>query len=345
VRRTAVVKLDVSDEQRDALHRTAEQYLHCANRAAAFCWNDDSFTGCKTNKRQARDAPYAGLREETDYGPNSSRPRSNVASKPSKGVSNAGRTASASLGRRSPPRRWTPTDAVAPSTGGRCRWQRSTAGLKLRSSSPSDSPTPYGRYVLSEDYEFRESTLRYGSSDDEVDLHISTRRYDGDQPEISEDTENQTILGIDLGVISLAVSSSGTFWQGDDYDHWCREFEKRRGEMQQRGTQAAHDAIQRLGKREEAWRKRYLHTIANEVVTEALDTDCGVIVFEEMTDIRDRLSQAKWHHIRARSDGCSGTSRTRHLSGCLGGTGRAEPHEPAVFAGGLWVHPRGQPPR
>ncbi len=31
VRRTAVVKLAVSDEQRDALHRTAEQYLYCAN--------------------------------------------------------------------------------------------------------------------------------------------------------------------------------------------------------------------------------------------------------------------------------------------------------------------------
>jgi hypothetical protein len=29
VRRTAVVKLAVSDEQRDALHRTAEQYLYC----------------------------------------------------------------------------------------------------------------------------------------------------------------------------------------------------------------------------------------------------------------------------------------------------------------------------
>jgi hypothetical protein len=28
-RRTAVVKLDVSEAQRDALHPTAEQYLYC----------------------------------------------------------------------------------------------------------------------------------------------------------------------------------------------------------------------------------------------------------------------------------------------------------------------------
>jgi len=164
---------------------------------------------------------------------------------------------------------------------------------------PADSPTPYERYVLSEDYEFRESTLRYDPTDDEFYLHISTRRYDSDSFEGSEDAGHQTVLGIDLGVNSLAVSSTGSFWHGDDYDHWAREFEKRRGRMQQRKTQAAHNAIKRLGKREDAWRKQYLHPIANEIVTEALETDCDVIVFEELTDIRERLPQAQWHHIWA----------------------------------------------
>ena len=97
-------------------------------------------------------------------------------------------------------------------------------------------------------------------------------------------------------VNSLAVSSTGTFWHGDDYDHWCREFEKRRGELQQCGTPAAHNALLRLGKREEAWRKQYIHTVANEIVTEAIEHDCDVIVFEELTDIRERLPDAKWHH-------------------------------------------------
>jgi predicted transposase len=45
VRRTAVVKLAVSDEQRDALHRTGEQYLRCANRTAEFCWNNYDYEG------------------------------------------------------------------------------------------------------------------------------------------------------------------------------------------------------------------------------------------------------------------------------------------------------------
>ncbi len=66
VRRTAVVKLAVSDEQRDALHRTAEQYLYCANRTADYCWSDTSYAECKTNNREVRDALYAELRKETD---------------------------------------------------------------------------------------------------------------------------------------------------------------------------------------------------------------------------------------------------------------------------------------
>jgi transposase len=119
---------------------------------------------------------------------------------------------------------------------------------------PADSPTPYERYVLSEDYEFRESTLRYDAATDAFYLHLSVRRYDSDSSEVPANTgpPDQTVLGVDLGVTSLAVSSTGTFWQGDDNDHWTREFEKRRGEMQRCGTQAAHNVLRRLGKPEDA---------------------------------------------------------------------------------------------
>ncbi len=166
---------------------------------------------------------------------------------------------------------------------------------------PSDSPSPYEQYVLSEKNEFRASTLQYDAVDDEFYFHITTRKFDGkgEDTEVSADTAHQTVLGIDLGVNSLAASSTGRFWQGDEYDHWCREFEKRRAEMQQRATQAAHKVLLRLGKREEAWRKQYIHTVTNEIVSEAVEHDCDVIVFEELTDIRERLPQAKWHHIWA----------------------------------------------
>jgi IS605 OrfB family transposase len=301
VRRTAVVKLAVSDEQRDALHRTAEQYLYCANRTADFCWSDTSYTECRTNKREVRDALYSELREETEL----------QAQLVQAAIKRAVDAVKACV------ERWKKGQRVSFPT-----FTAETMDYDARSATfyrnkvslatvegrveplftlPADSPTPYERYVLSEDYEFRESTVRYDAVDDEFYLNISTRRIDGDDAEVPADTghPDQTVLGIDLGLNSLAVSSTGTFWQGDDYDHWCREFEKRRGEMQQRGTQAAHNALLRLGKREEAWRKQYIHTIANEVVSEAVEHDCDVIVLEDLTDIRERLPHAKWHHVWA----------------------------------------------
>jgi putative transposase len=299
VRRTAAVKLTVSDEQRDALHRTAEQYLFCANRTAEFCWDDTSFTKCKTNKRKVRDALYADLREETELQAQLVQAAIRRGVEAIKGVVERWKK-----GRRISRPTFTAETMdydTRSATFYRTKASLSTVDgrIKLPFVLPGDSPTPYERHVLSEDYEFRESTLRYDAVTDEFYLNISTRRYDSDRSEVSEDTEHQTVLGIDLGVNSLAVASTGTFWQGDEYDHWIREFETRRGEMQQRGTQAAHNALLRLGKREEAWRKQYIHTVANEIVTEAVEHGCDVIVFEELDGIRDRLPHAKWHHVWA----------------------------------------------
>ena len=45
--------------------------------------------------------------------------------------------------------------------------------------------------------------------------------------------------------------------------------------------------------------KQYLPTVATETVTEAIEHDCDVIVFEDLTNIRERLPHTKWHHIWA----------------------------------------------
>ena len=301
VRRTAVVKLDVSDEQRDVLHRTAEQYLYCANRTADYCWSDTSYTECKTNKRNVRDALYDDLRDETKLHSQLVQAAIRRAVEAVKGAVERWKKGQ----RISRPTFTAKTMDYDSRSATFYRRKASLATVKGRVELPfvlpADSPTPYEQYVVSADYEFRESTLRYDAVTDEFYLHISTRQISSDDAEVPADTEHhdQTVLGIDLGVNSLAVASTGIFWQGDEYDHWIREFEKRRGEMQQRGTQAAHNALLRLGKREEAWRKQYIHTVANELVTEAVEHDCDVIVFEDLTDIRERLPQAKWHHIWA----------------------------------------------
>jgi putative transposase len=226
------VKLAVSDEQRDAPHRTADQYLYCANRTADYCWSGTAFTECKTNKRDVRDALYSDLREETELQAQLVQAAIRRAVEAVKAVVERWKKGQ----RVSCPTFTTETLDYDTRSATFYRNKVSLATVEGRVEPsfvlPADSPTPYERYVLSEDYEFRESTLRYDATTDEFYLHISTRQIDSDD-EVSEDTghSDQTVLGIDLGVNSLAVTSTGTFWQGDDYDHWCREFEKRRGEM------------------------------------------------------------------------------------------------------------------
>ena len=300
VRRTAPVKLDVPDERREDFHESAQQFLYCANRAAEFCWDNTDYRQCVTANSTARDALYDELRDETDL----------TANLVQEAIRRAVQAVTSCVERWKQGKRvsrpeftsWSMVYDKRSATFYRNKVSLSTVNGRVECDFelPSDSPTPYEQYVLSKDFEFRASTLQYDNTTDEFYFHITTRKYDGDtDTEVSADTGHQTVLGIDLGVSSLAVSSTGRFWNGDNYDHWCREFEKRRGEMQQCGTQAAHNALLRLGKREEAWRKQYLHAVANEIVTEAVEHECDVIVFEDLTDIRERLPQAKWHHIWA----------------------------------------------
>jgi len=142
--------------------------------------------------------------------------------------------------------------------------------------------------------------MGYDAFEDEFWLHIGFKRID-DQSDDSETVdaevpENSTVLGIDLGVANLAVASTGRFWTGDELDHWHREFQQRRADLQQTGTQQAHRTLQRVGTKERAYYKQYLHVVANEIVEEAVTHDCSVIAFEDLGDIRKRCREATWHH-------------------------------------------------
>ena len=161
LRRTAVVKLDVSSEQRDALHRTADQYLYCANRTAKYCWSDTSYTECKTNKRRVRDALYSGLRAETELQAQLVQAAIRRGVEAVKGVVE----------------RWKKGQRVSrptftaetidydrrSATFYRSKTSLSTVNGRVECPFilPADSPTPYEQYVLSEDYELPRRTEAY----------------------------------------------------------------------------------------------------------------------------------------------------------------------------------------
>ena len=126
-------------------------------------------------------------------------------------------------------------------------------------------------------------------------LHIHCEKeVESDTPEQST-PENRTVLGVDLGVNNLAVASTGTFWTGNEFDHWRREYEKRRGDLQEHGTRWAHENMQAVGRKENGRFKITLHRISNELVAEARENKCSVIAFEDLTGIRERTG-ASWGH-------------------------------------------------
>jgi IS605 OrfB family transposase len=156
-----------------------------------------------------------------------------------------------------------------------------------------DSDTPYSEYLFADEYETTGAELHY--RDGNWMLHV---RYKTDVRSDTADKatpENGTVVEVDLGVNNLAVTSTGMFWTGDEFDHWRREYENRRGDLQQCGTRWAHENIQSVGRKEESRFKLMLHRISNELLAEAHENGCSMIALEDLTDIHERTG-ASWGH-------------------------------------------------
>jgi len=146
------------------------------------------------------------------------------------------------------------------------------------------------RYLDSEEWEPTESTLHY--RDGEWYLHLGFRKL---KESTAETTENGAVLGVDIGVNEIAVTSTARFFSADELNHKRREFERIRGSLQSHGTRNAHRTLEAVSGREDEYVKQVLHSVANGVVNEALRYNCDGIIFERLDDIRDRLPDAAWH--------------------------------------------------
>jgi putative transposase len=297
VRRTLPVKLVVADSDKNALLDTIDQYKHCANETSDHCWNDNDYK--KTEKYAVKDELYHDLKAAHDL----------TANLVQQAIFQAVEAVKSGVERL----RKAEDTSQPEFTADTARYDKraatfhddhvslSTVDGRIEADYvlPEDeADTPFDEYLNGDEWVFRTSTLQYKPFEDEFWFHIGFKReQETDSSQIDAAVpEHNTVLGIDLGVENLAVASTGTFWTGDELDHWYREFQQRRGGLQQTGTQEAHRTLQRMSKKETAYYKQYLHTVANEIVEEAVEHDCSVIAFEDLTDIRKRAQGATWHH-------------------------------------------------
>ena len=72
-----------------------------------------------------------------------------------------------------------------------------------------------------------------------------------------------------------------------------------RSDLQRTGTESTHDTFHRLGSREWRWVEDLLHRESKALVAEAVEHGCSTIAFEDLTDIRDRMANAKKFHAWA----------------------------------------------
>ena len=292
VRRTVPVKLDVDSDDAALLHETVDEFLWAANHVVDHAWQGEYKT---TSKAQLQEETYDEVRDRT-------RLHANL-------VQNARNKAADAV--QSVVARWGQGEYA-----GKPHFSKPTAVYDKRCATFHDEcvslatvegrieveyvlpdparDTPHSRYLDNDDYKVTGAELHH--RDGEWFLHLRTKA------EVESDTLAQataghsTVLGVDLNVNQLAVTSTGVFWSGHEFDHWRREYEKRRGSLQQCGSRHAHENIQAVGRKETGRFKMMLHRIANGIIEEAAENGCTVIAFEELTGIRDRLSGASWGH-------------------------------------------------
>jgi IS605 OrfB family transposase len=276
VKRTIPVKLDVPDDRRDDLHTTIEQFNHAANYTVDHGRNDDGYL--ILNKSKIHDKMYYDLRDETDL------PANLCVRAYSKAVEAMKSTvADWKKGNSRPLPRFNKPSAV---------YDKRTLTIKDRSATLS---TVNGRvaveYVLgdyqrsyldSDDYEQRMGTLHYHEDEDEFYLHIVLLKE-------VEERGGDRVMGVDLNLKNVAVTSTGSFYDGGRLLWGQNHHFRVRRSLQHKGTRSAKQVLRRLSGRETRFVLDRLHTISRRIVEEADAHDCSYIAVERLIHIREQM--------------------------------------------------------
>ncbi|MFC4407891.1 RNA-guided endonuclease InsQ/TnpB family protein [Haloarchaeobius iranensis] len=276
VKRTVTVKLSVPDDRQEDLHQTIDQFNHACNYTVQHGRNDDGYL--ILTKSKIHDRVYHDLRDETDL------PANLCVRAYSKAVEAMTSTvADWKKGTSRPLPRFTEPSAV---------YDKRTLTLKDRSATLS---TINGRvsvdYVLGDyqksyldddEYEKRMGTLHYREDEDAFYLHIVIKKA-------VEERDGNTVLGVDLNLKNVAVTSTGSFYDGGELLWGQNHFFRVRRSLQHKGTRSAKQVLRRLSGRETRFVLNRLHTISRRIVEEADAHDCSFIAVERLTNIREQM--------------------------------------------------------
>jgi IS605 OrfB family transposase len=112
-------------------------------------------------------------------------------------------------------------------------------------------------------------------------------------------TDVPDYLGVDLGIVNLAVDSDGTSYSGEAVEQKRRVYTHRRHNLQRKQTRAARRKLRALRRRQSRYQRDINHIISKRVVASAKDTRRG-IALEDLRGIRSRTEPTVRRRQRAR---------------------------------------------
>ena len=104
-------------------------------------------------------------------------------------------------------------------------------------------------------------------------------------------------LGIDMGIVHLAVDNSGKSYSGAQIDNVRRRQHSRRRALQKVGTRSAKRALRRASGKQARFQRHTNHILSKTIVADAERGRC-LIALEDLGGIRDRVKANR--HQRAR---------------------------------------------
>jgi IS605 OrfB family transposase len=104
-------------------------------------------------------------------------------------------------------------------------------------------------------------------------------------------------LGVDLGIVNLAVDSTGETFSGNKVEEVRQHYAQRRAVLNHVGTKSARRRLSKIRRKEANFRRNQNHCIAKKIVAKAKASE-SAIVLESLKGIRDRLTVKRRQRAR-----------------------------------------------
>ena len=105
--------------------------------------------------------------------------------------------------------------------------------------------------------------------------------------------ESSKLLGIDLGENNVFATSSGKVISGGRIRYERDQFLAKRRALQSNGSQSAKQLLKKISGREGRRMRHVNHELSKQIVQEAIVQKAGMIVLEDLTNIRKRIKAKK----------------------------------------------------